>query len=359
MATLFRRLMEVLAGASESDLRAQIQYLKAENQILRSRLGKVVVPTPRERARLVRLGRPLGSALKTLVSIVHPATFCRWLLEASTEPRTVKRRKPGRPRTPDEVHEIVLRIARETGWGYTRILGELKKLRIRVCRGTVINILKEANLPTGPQRGESTWGDFVTAHAETLWACDFLQRRILTVTGWKDAFVLVFINVATRRGYASKSTFRPSSQWAADQITLFQEATADGTGDRRLMTRDQDEKFGKAFDEALEQHGITPVKLPHCAPNLNAHVERFIQTIQVECLDKFIVLGSEHLDHLVSEYLTHYNTERPHSGISFRPPTGPPAPLRLINGSEGTGPVRCATRLGGVLRHYSLTAHCG
>ena len=46
MATLFRRLMEVLAGASESELRAQAQYLKAENEILRARPGAIVTVVP-------------------------------------------------------------------------------------------------------------------------------------------------------------------------------------------------------------------------------------------------------------------------------------------------------------------------
>jgi transposase InsO family protein len=77
----------------------------------------------------------------------------------------------------------------------------------------------------------------------------------------------------------------------------------------------------------------------------NAHVERFIQTVQMECLDRFIVMGTWHLDHLTAEFIEHYNRERPHSAIGFRTPVGrsPPASDR--------GPVRCRTRLGGALKH--------
>ena len=39
-------------------------------------------------------------------------------------------RKRGRPRTQQEITDVVLRLANENGWGYTRILGELKKLGI-------------------------------------------------------------------------------------------------------------------------------------------------------------------------------------------------------------------------------------
>jgi len=88
----------------------------------------------------------------------------------------------------------------------------------------------------------------------------------------------------------------------------------------RVLTRDRDTRFGKAFDGALRDTGVTPVRLPHCSPNLNTHAERFIQTLQNECLDRSIVMGCGHLDHLTSVYLEHYNTERPHSGIGFRVP---------------------------------------
>ena len=116
------------------------------------------------------------------------------------------------------------------------------------------------------------------------------------------------------------------------------------------MTRDNDTKFGVAFDTALKDSGIRPVRLPHCSPNLNAHVERVIQSIQVECLEKFIVMGKRHLDYLINEHITHYNTERPHSGIGYRRPgqvrftvdPGPDEPLQ----------VKCKSRLAGVLRHY-------
>lgn len=83
------------------------------------------------------------------------------------------------------------------------------------------------------------------------------------------------------------------------------------------------------------------------------HAERFIQTLQCECLNRFIVMGTGHLDHLLGEYLQHYNTERPHSGIGHRMPVTGVKPLRL-NGARG--PVRYRTRLGGMLRSYERVA---
>ncbi len=348
----YLRLLEVLSGSSQGELRRQIQYLKAENEILRAHIDGPVRVTARERYRLVRLARPLGAAVKGLVNIVKPGTFMRWIKATDTKrkPKPTTRR-PGRPRTPDEIRQIILRIARETGWGYTRILGELKKLDIHVSRSTVVNILRQASLPTGPERGEATWDQFIRSHAETLWACDFVQQRVLTLKGWKDAYLLVFVNVATRRAIATTSTEHPDARWVAKQAATLQDVT--GESGCRVLTRDSDTKFGKAFDEALKGQGITPVRLPHCSPNLNAHAERFIQTLQNECLNRFIVMGSGHINHLTSEYLQHYNTERPHSGIGYRVPGWKDRPLRLPNRD---GEVRCRTRLGGVLRNYERAA---
>lgn len=98
----------------------------------------------------------------------------------------------------------------------------------------------------------------------------------------------------------------------------------------------------------MRAHDIKSVRLPHRAPNLNAHVERFIQTVQTEYLDRFIVMGTGHLDHLMAEYIRHYNRERPHSAIEYQPPAGAPPRLRIADGRDS---VRCRTRLGGVLRY--------
>lgn len=224
---------------------------------------------------------------------------------------------------------------------------------MKVSRSIVVNILKDAGLPTGPERGEATWDQFIKSHAKTLWACDFLRQRIVTKRGFRDAYTLVLVKVATRRAVATASTEHPDAAWVATQVPLFKAAAGDGATECRVLTRDSDTKFGRPFDEALRAHDITPVRLPHRAPNLNAHVEQFIQTVQDECLDRFIVLGTRHLDHLIAEFLEHYNRERPHSSIKFRTPMGRPPPLRLADHPVA---VRCRTRLGGVLRHYYRVA---
>lgn len=45
---------------------------------------------------------------------------------------------------------------------------------------------------------------------------------------------------------------------------------------------------------------------------MNAFVERFVQSIKQECLDHFIVFGTQHMDYLCREYVEYYHTEQPH-----------------------------------------------
>ena len=56
------------------------------------------------------------------------------------------------------------------------------------------------------------------------------------------------------------------------------------------------------------------------SPNLNGRCERFIQTIKLECLAKFIIFGKRHLDYLLCEFTEYYNTVRSHMERDHLPP---------------------------------------
>ena len=63
---------------------------------------------------------------------------------------------------------------------------------------------------------------------------------------------------------------------------------------------------------------------------------------------------SPHLDHIVREYVEHYNTERPHQGRGNLPlgMREPPPDSKTIDPQS----VACRDRLGGLLRHYERRA---
>ena len=113
-------LMLVIARSTQKELARQVSYLKAENQILRSRLPNRISLTQREKNRLVRFGKKLGSALNELATIVHPGTIRRWIREqAAKKSKKQKTNKSGRPRTADQIEKLILKLASDNGWGYT------------------------------------------------------------------------------------------------------------------------------------------------------------------------------------------------------------------------------------------------
>src|SRR4029453_5688865 len=89
-----------------------VRYLVEENRILRARLPERINVTRKERNRLLRFGRNLGSAIRQVVHIVSPGTFLRWIRE---EQKSGKK-KPvvrGRPTTAEEIRELILLMAKE------------------------------------------------------------------------------------------------------------------------------------------------------------------------------------------------------------------------------------------------------
>ena len=136
MPRFFDPMLKLLFHSTERELLAQIQYLKTENRILRGKLPKVVKLSSIERTRLLRFGWMLRwSVLCQLITIVSPRTFARWTQAPRQYSRRYKRRgaKIGRSPTPDHIRQFVIRIARETGLGYTRIQGEIKKLGVELA----------------------------------------------------------------------------------------------------------------------------------------------------------------------------------------------------------------------------------
>jgi putative transposase len=360
---IYTSLMLVIAGSTSKELARQVSYLKAENQILRSRLPERISLTHREKNRLVRFAKNLGSALNELATIVHPSTIRRWIRDASG--KVAKSRKNvGRPRTAEQIEKLILKLAKDNSWGYTRILGELKKLGIEsLTRNTVKNILKRNGYDVGPKRGPGTWDEFLKRHAKTMWQCDFYSKKVVSKTGLRDLFVMIFLHLETRRVFITPATYNPDEAWVLEQADAFRQHLKDEKLSCKILMHDHDTKFTKSFNETFSA-GKRGVKISAFrSPNTNAYVERFIQSLQQECLDHFVVFGKAHFDHLCSEYREHYHLERPHQSLENLVLPTAKAKRTKKSKTQSNEPeaiplssISCKERLGGLLKHYSQKA---
>ena len=320
MTKIFHPLLALIASATDRELAKYVEYLKKENKILRGRLPKQVHTSFEERQTLLKYGKVIGRAIEELITIVSPATFYRWVRNEKNGKPKPKNPKGGQ-RKPKELRELILTIAEETGFGLTRIVGELRKLGIRkISRQTVRNILKEHGIKPKPDRTSDSWADFLKRHGETLWGCDFFSVRSVTAKGMRDLYVMVFLCLKTREVIVTESTEHPDSAWVCQQTERFVERTKDRQKKPEMILHDRDRKFSQEFTATVKQAGVKTNPLPKGSPNLNGRCERFVGTIRWECLDKFIIFGKRHLDYLILEFVTYYNTQRSHMERDHLPP---------------------------------------
>ncbi len=215
-------------------------------------------------------------------------------------------------------------------------------------------ILKEHGIDPGPHRGKGSWDEFLKIHADTLWQCDFLSKPMWTARRLVDVYLLVFLHLGSRRVWISPSTAQPDSAWVSLQARNFLMVAEDMGVAPEYVMRDTDAKFSRQFDEVLKSSGAEVKRNTPRSPNLRAHVERFIQTLKMKCLDKFVIVSERHLNSICRVWSRHYNEERPHSARKHLPPdfTAPPEEATAVRLSN----IVCTSKLGGVINSYSLRA---
>src|SRR3954463_5066426 len=118
------------------------------------------------------------------------------------------------------------------------------------------------------------------------------------------------------------TTTNPDGRWVTQQArNLLMQLDDDGVQPRFLI-RDRDSKFSREFDEVFRSEGIRVIKAPVRAPKARAHAERWVGTVRRECLDRIVILGRRHLEHVLATFALHYNEHRPHRSLAQRPPLG-------------------------------------
>ena len=339
-----------LAGWINRNQQNLIEYLQEEVKVLKEQLGKKPRFNDNQRRRLATKVRKIGlQRLREIATLVTPRTLLAWhqrLIARKYDGRG--ERSPGRPSTPGEVRDLILRMAVENRtWGYTRIQGALQNPGHEIGRGTIAKVLKEAGVDPAPGRQKgTTWREFLRTHWEVLAAADFFCVAVWTALGLVRYHVLFVIRLATREVHIAGIIPEPSGLWMkqmARNLTGGMDGFLIGC---RYLIHDRASLFSEDFRMILKAAGIESVRLPARSPNLNAFAERFVRSIKESCLDRMILIGESSLHRATTQFVVHYHQERNHRGLGnklIRPEFSP-----LPN----EGSIRHRKRLGGLLNYY-------
>ena len=224
----------------------------------------------------------------------------------------------------------------------------LKHLGFAVCHTTIDKILKRHGYDPSPNRQRRTkWSEFLKAHWHSLAAIDFFTCEIYTWQGLTRYYVLVCIDYATRKVKIVGICQQPNGQWMKQMARNLTDGFSGFLEDKRFIIHDRDPLFTKDFRKILSDYGIKPIRTQPMSPHQNPMIERFVRSIKSECLNRMLIFGERHLEYLVTEYVEHYHTERPHQGLDNEIIEPPP---------PGKGKIVCHERIGGLLRSYRRAA---
>ena len=194
MKTLIFALLHFINSFFRGRLSLQAENLALRHQLsVYKRTNKRPQLKPSDRFLWAWLSR-LWSGWKKALLIVQPATVIKWQKKRLQDywRRLSRNGKPGRPKIPKELRKLIRDISQANPlWGSPRILGELKKLGIKVAKSTVEKYMVRAPKPTS-----QTWRTFLKNHMSELVSIDFL---VVPTVRFKLLFVFIVLHLERRK----------------------------------------------------------------------------------------------------------------------------------------------------------------
>jgi transposase InsO family protein len=237
-------------------------------------------------------------------------------------------------------------------WGHRGVQGELVRLGHRIAASTVWQILHDAGLDPAPRRSGPTWRQFLTTQAKAVLAVDLLH--VDTVL-FRRIYALVAVEHGSRRAHLAGVTAHPTGAWTTQAARNLLMDLGDRVTTMKFLLRDRDSRFTGSFDAVFIADGIQILASPPQAPRANAICERMIGTLRRELLDRILVVNERHLRRILTIYLHHFNTARPHRTLGQLTPaqaeTQPPPMINLTDYQ-----VRRRAILDGLTSEYQIAA---
>jgi putative transposase len=164
----------------------------------------------------------------------------------------------------------------------------------------------------------------------------------------------IVIEHGTRRVHLAGITANPDGAWTTQAARNLLMDIGQRAASARFLIRDRAGQFTDSFDAVFQADGIWILASPPQAPRANAICERIIGTLRREVLDRLLIVNEHHLRQVLTEYLLHYNTARPHRSLGQLAPAQADTRPPQINLAEYR--IRRKQVLGGLTHEYQIAA---
>lgn len=210
-------------------------------------------------------------------------------------------------------------------WGYRRVHAALVADGWQVNVKRVERLWRKEGLRVPPPRskasGQKALGNdehalwvLPAVRPGHVWSYDFMSMRTNRGTGLR---VLNVVDEFTRVCVG----FAVNYSMGAAEVRKAMEAIFEVQGRPEIIRSDNGREFiATGLLEWLREQGVRPVQVAKASPQQNGYVERFNGSMRDELINREVFHSLTEARVLIGNWVEHYNTERPHSGLNMRTP---------------------------------------
>lgn len=248
------------------------------------------------------------------------STICKWMKRADPDHRVFIDTIPSRPHHhPQAIKPEVISRVIELRQEFNRcapVLHEyLKREGIKISLASVGRILKRNELIRKPK--PPVYGDKNPHRPSSSFPGELVEIDTMHVVKYDYSrfYIYAMIDTFSRFAYAE---YRPKIG-QDNSLIVVKHAQDYCQFPFKMVQADNGPEFRSNFEFKLRSKDIAVRHSRVRRPNDNAHIERFIRTIQEECF-KFKEPKEKTVNQLLQSYLKYYNFERLHLGLKLQTP---------------------------------------